>query len=325
MSSVDKSQNSTWSLNQIKSTNTVAQLLDTGNFVLRREDDADPQNYLWQSFDYPTDTLLPGMKLGRDKITNLTRYMTSWKRDDDPSSGDYSFKLDVDGFPEAFLWNREEREYRSGPWNGLRFSGVPEMKPTTILTFSFVMDSSEITYSFGLKNKSLYSRLLVNPSGVLQRYTWLDTRQDWNIFWYAPKDQCDSYKECGVFGVCDTNSSPVCKCMKGFAPKNAQEWYLRDGSDGCVRTTKLNCVDDGFLALKNMKLPESATVALDGGMSIEECGEACRKNCSCTAYGSMDIRGQGVGVRDVGRRSCRSASVRGGGGRPGSVCQGGCC
>ena len=40
--------------------------------------------------------------------------------------------------------------------------------------------------------------------------------------------------------------------------------------------TKLNCVDDGFLVLKNMKLPESAAAAVDGGMCIEEWGEACR-------------------------------------------------
>ena len=55
-----------------------------------------------------------------------------------------------------------------------------------------------------------------------------------------------------------------------FGPKNPQQCYLRDGSDGCVRATKLNCVGDGFLVLKNMKLPESAAAAVDGGMSIEE-------------------------------------------------------
>ncbi|GFZ03154.1 hypothetical protein Acr_15g0017620 [Actinidia rufa] len=56
-----------------------------------------------------------------------------------------------------------------------------------------------------------------------------------------------------------------------FVYKNPQEWYLRDGSDGCVRATKLNGVDDGFLVLKNMKLPESSAASVDGGMCIEAC------------------------------------------------------
>lgn len=42
--------------------NTNAILLDSGNFVLRNG----KSSVLWQSFDNPSDTLLPGMKLGYD-------------------------------------------------------------------------------------------------------------------------------------------------------------------------------------------------------------------------------------------------------------------
>jgi hypothetical protein len=49
--------------------------------------------------------------------------------------------------------------------------------------------------------------------------------------------------------------SPVCRCMKGFAPKNLQAWNLRDESDGWLRNTTLGCERDKFLQLKNMKLP----------------------------------------------------------------------
>jgi hypothetical protein len=43
--------------------NPVAQLLDTGNFVLKNFEDENSDEILWQSFDYPSNTLLPGMKL----------------------------------------------------------------------------------------------------------------------------------------------------------------------------------------------------------------------------------------------------------------------
>ncbi|KAM7523092.1 hypothetical protein LguiA_012994 [Lonicera macranthoides] len=52
-------------------------------------DDLDPQNFLWQSYDYPTDMLLPGMKLKWDRKTKLNWYLSSWKSEDDPSSGNY--------------------------------------------------------------------------------------------------------------------------------------------------------------------------------------------------------------------------------------------
>ncbi|KAL6567468.1 hypothetical protein OROGR_001136 [Orobanche gracilis] len=275
--------------------NTVAELLDNGNLILRREDDESQENYLWQSFDYPTDNLLPGMKLGWDSKTGLNRYLTSWKGPDDPSSGDYSFKLNTSGFPEVYLKNKDVVDYRSGPWNGLRLSGVPEMKASPIFTFIFVMNPDEIYYSFKMNNKSVYSRLIMRHTGALQRLTWIPTSRIWNLFWYAPKDQCDDYRECGVYGICDTNASPVCKCMKGFRPRNPQAWNLRDGSDGCSRERNLDCETDGFLPLKNVKLPECVAAFVDKEMNIDQCREMCWRNCSCRGYSSVDITGGGSG------------------------------
>ncbi|XP_071934963.1 receptor-like serine/threonine-protein kinase SD1-8 isoform X1 [Coffea arabica] len=293
---LDQAANTIWSSNLSRVGNTVAQLLDSGNFILRYTDDADPENYLWQSFDHPTDTLLPGMKLGWDAKTGLNRYLTSWKNADNPSSGDYSFVLDIHGFPECFLMNKGNKSYRSGPWNGLRFSGVPEMKASSpVMTFLFVNTKDEVYYSFELHNASLYSRLVVSYSGSLQRFTWIDDSKIWNLFWYARKDQCDAYKECGNYGVCDTNASPVCNCMQGFEPRNPQAWNLRDGSDGCVRKHKLDCGNDGFLSLHNMKLPESSSTLVVSGMSLADCETMCRKNCSCTAYANSNLTAGGSG------------------------------
>ncbi|XP_052201096.1 receptor-like serine/threonine-protein kinase SD1-8 isoform X2 [Diospyros lotus] len=295
---VDEAANSVvWSSsNQTSSANSsVAQLLDSGNLIVRRENDVDPENYIWQSFDHPTDTLLPGMKLGWDRKSGVNRYITSWKRSDDPSTGDYYFKMDVDGLPEIFLWANQTRIYRSGPWNGLRFSGVPGMNPTYNITFTFELEKDEVFYSFGMDDKSLNSRLTVNSAGVLQRYVWTDSSQNWNLFWYAREDQCDSYMECGVYGICDTDDSLVCKCIHGFEPKNPQAWKLRDGSDGCMRTSKLSCHGDGFLPLKNMKVPETSMAFYNKSMLLSECRQACLSNCSCTAYANMDIRNGGSG------------------------------
>ncbi|TXG47212.1 hypothetical protein EZV62_026506 [Acer yangbiense] len=229
------------------------------------------------------------MKLGWDLRTGFERFITSWRNTDDPSSGDFSFKLDYHGFPEIFLENKQVKTYRSGPWNGLRFSGVPEMKPQNDMDFDFVVDQEEVYYSFNITTENLFSRLIVNKDGILQRLTWIPSRNIWNPFWYAPKDQCDDYRECGPFGVCDTNASPVCKCMRGFQPQFPQAWSLRDGSGGCVRKTDLVCIKDKFLHLKNMKLPETTSAFVDKNMSFRDCAALCFKNCSCTAYAASNI------------------------------------
>ncbi|KAF6154131.1 hypothetical protein GIB67_016383 [Kingdonia uniflora] len=51
--------------------NPVPELLDSGNLVLRDANDGNSTSYLWQSFDHPSDSLLPGMKVGRDIRTGL--------------------------------------------------------------------------------------------------------------------------------------------------------------------------------------------------------------------------------------------------------------
>ncbi|RYQ82307.1 hypothetical protein Ahy_B10g100902 [Arachis hypogaea] len=206
--------------------------------------------------------------------------------------------LDYRGLPEIFLRTNQTIIYQTGPWNGERFSGVPEMDTDThSIVFSFSDDAHGAFYSFSIGNASLLSRLTVtsDSDGELQRRTWIESSESWNKFWYKPADQCDHYRECGPYGVCDNNASPVCTCMKGFSPKNPQAWNLRDGSGGCVRNTDLNCSTDKFLHLENMKLPETSSVFINKSMTLDECGSLCKRNCSCTAYANIDIRNGGSG------------------------------
>lgn len=263
--------------------------------MLRRENDENPENYIWQSFDFPTDTLLPEMKLGWSRKTGNTWFLTSWKNNTDPGSGDYSFKMDIEGFPELVIWKNDTKTSRSGPWTGKMFSGTPEMKGVSIMNFEFLDDPDEIYYSFEMLNKSVYSRVIINYSGILQRYIWVETTKFWNFIWSFPSERCHYYGVCGPFGVCDANVTPKCKCMTGFKPKDQQAWELRDGTGGCERTSDLDCRSDKFLPMKNMRLPDGSKAFIDEKMNLSTCGEICRKNCSCAAYSNMDISGGGSG------------------------------
>ncbi|KAF2309002.1 hypothetical protein GH714_000008 [Hevea brasiliensis] len=94
-----------WSTNvsvEVTETDTcVAQLLDSGNLILVQEMS---KRVVWESFDHPTDTHLPGMKLGLNRKTGIHQFLTSWRSADDPGTGDYSLQVNPKGSPQVILY-----------------------------------------------------------------------------------------------------------------------------------------------------------------------------------------------------------------------------
>lgn len=73
--------------------NSIATLENDGNFMVRELDsDGSTKRVLWQSFDYPKDTLLPGMKLGMNFKTQHKWMLTSWLTDKITAPGAFSIE-----------------------------------------------------------------------------------------------------------------------------------------------------------------------------------------------------------------------------------------
>ncbi|KAK3424091.1 hypothetical protein EUGRSUZ_F00872 [Eucalyptus grandis] len=276
--------------------NPVAQLLDTGNLVVREHTNLNSDDYSWQSFDHPSDTLLPSMKLGWDLKIGLERRLTSWKSMDDPSSGDYSYRLNIHGLPQVELVSLGSgKKYRTGLWNGLQFSGS-SMAPSEVTTPVFFYGANEIYFVYGARKSEFITRVLVNHSGSLQVYVASKRSNVWNIMYSLPNDKCDTYGTCGANSICRINRSPICDCLKGFVPKSLEEWDLLNWSGGCTRRITTNCSkEEGFLKLAKVKLPDMLKFWMNKNMSLEECQVECLKSCPCTAYANSDIRGGGSG------------------------------
>ncbi|XP_074307614.1 receptor-like serine/threonine-protein kinase SD1-8 isoform X2 [Silene latifolia] len=290
-----------WKTNQtngVKLVNPVLQLLDSGNLVMREAGDPNPANFIWQSFDYPTDTLVPGQKLGWNRRTGLVRVLTSWRDPEDPGTGNFSFLVDYNGDPELYLKNVDQIIHRSGPWVGNRFSGVPEMGlANQDFNFTFFTSADEVYYTISLLDCCrVHTRLVVTFEGLIVRWIWLPCATQWIMFWHARKDPCDDFDLCGPYGICNVSESFHCKCPNGFMPKNSNAWGLTDWSNGCFRNTRLDCDSDGFLPLDNIKLPKTSNVFVDTSSSLDQCRDMCKKNCSCTAYAnSKFVNGVGSG------------------------------
>ncbi|XP_065637681.1 G-type lectin S-receptor-like serine/threonine-protein kinase At4g27290 [Quercus suber] len=288
-----------WVANRLYPINDSSGLLMINGSGVTDERDENLRVSSWESFDYPTDTFLPGMKCGWDLKKGINRLFTAWKKPDDPSPGDLThgiLEMGIHSYPEIYVWKGNKKFYRSGPWNGLRFSGSPDLKPNPVYDYYFVSNENEVYFTYTLKNKSLISRVVVNQtSHTRDRYIWIETEKVWKVYSSIPRDYCDSYGPCGANGNCILTASPVCQCLKAFKPKSPELWSLMEWSQGCVRNKPLSCHTDGFVKFVDLKLPDTTYSWVNKSMSLEECRVKCLKNCSCMAYTNSDISGGGSG------------------------------
>ncbi|XP_034927094.1 G-type lectin S-receptor-like serine/threonine-protein kinase RKS1 isoform X2 [Populus alba] len=271
--------------------NCEAQLLDSGNFILIRKRS---RKIVWQSFDYPTNILLPGMKLGLDRKLGIDRFLTSWRSADDPGIGDFSFRIKPNGSPQMFLYKGTKPINRSPPW--------PWRSQMGLYKSTFVNDPDEIYYVYTVPDDSFLLRLIVDHPGHVKVLTWRENDGQWKEYWTSPQFQCHYYRHCGAFSTCElANVNEFgCACLPGFEPKYPLEWSRRDGSGGCVRkrlhTSSVCQHGEGFVKVENVVLPESsAAVWVDMSQSLADCEVQCKRNCSCSAYAIIAIPGKKYG------------------------------
>ncbi|KAK9005023.1 hypothetical protein V6N11_042471 [Hibiscus sabdariffa] len=254
----------------------VAQLLDSGNFVVKDRNDSDPESFLWQSFDYPCDTFLPGMKIGRNFVTGFDRHLSSWKSEEDPAPGLYTIRIDPHGVPQFVLKKGPEILFRAGSWNGVYFSGRSVTKANPVYSYEFVLNKNEVSFKYETRNSSIFSRYLMNPAGLVHRSIWNERKNDWEVFSVAQADQCSIYAYCGSYATCNTIETPPCKCLEGFKRRSASSVDLSsvNWSDGCTRRTPLACdARDRFLRKTALKIPDTSKSWADISIDLKDCGQ----------------------------------------------------
>ncbi|PON92115.1 S-receptor-like serine/threonine-protein kinase [Trema orientale] len=259
---------------------TDLKLLENGNLVLLTAEDT----VSWQSFDYPTDTWLPGMNL------TTSKGLTSWRTLSDPSPGLYSLRLRPDYSEFELIFNGSKPYWSTGNWTGKAFANVPEMMVPYIYKFHFD-DPFKPTASFGFTEAALDSglsppltRFQIHHSGQLMQYTWSPQTENWNTFWLEPDSTCRVFGSCGKFGLCNSLAEKPCKCLTGFEPVNQLSWDNGDYSDGCRRRANdvVSCEksDDGFEQIGAMSLEEGTKVE-SFNSSFDLCQKTCLENCTC--------------------------------------------
>ncbi|KAE8125446.1 hypothetical protein FH972_020253 [Carpinus fangiana] len=231
---------------------TYARLLDTGNLVLKNR----TSHILWQSFDHPTNTILPGMKV-KDAKTGWS--LTSRESYASPYPGGFSLQY-LGSRKELILMEKSEAYWSSS------LSGV--------LADIFVIDGDYITLRSNYTNIDI-RRIWLDISGnlITESGTYGPYKSD-NL-----TTSCGAYPACGEFSICKETADAVfkCDCLPGFKAYPDR---------GCMRNTYLSCSDgvqkDGFLRMSNVFLPTGHYGS--DGENISGCESACLNRCSCIGY-----------------------------------------
>ncbi|KAL0757762.1 hypothetical protein Bca101_095430 [Brassica carinata] len=263
---------------------TWVQLMDTGNLRLQ-----DNREILWESFKHPYNSFLPVMTFGINNRTGENLNLTSWRSYTDPSTGNYTAGISLLPFPQIIIWKRNVTIWRSGPWNGQIFIGLPDSISLLFLDGFNVSNDNQGTFLISYATDSFMHHFNLDPDGALYMRSWNTSTRAWTVDAIIPSTTCDAYNRCGPFASCGLQEVPPCKCVKGYVPRNSTEWNRGIFTSECVRRVPLKCnvstggggKGDGFYKMQKMKLPANVEKSV---ANEKDCPKVCLENCSCTAY-----------------------------------------
>ncbi|KAL7250105.1 hypothetical protein ACSBR1_012161 [Camellia fascicularis] len=130
-------------------------------------------------------------------------------------------------YPQNILSRGFVELFRTGPWNGIGFSGRPNLKPDTIFRYEVVYTEEVVYYHYELLS-SVVSRFALSHNGVVERWIWIDRTQEWCSGYKMPHlrnswfDRNMTLRECKI--VCLKNYSLY--GLRKFRHKKRWKWLL---------------------------------------------------------------------------------------------------
>lgn len=153
---------------QLVARNASVTLLDTGNLVLRElRTDGSVKRVLWQSFDYPTDTLLPGMKLGINLKTGHRWSLTSWRNDELPAEGLFTLVGGFKGTSQMVIMRQGNVHWTSGPWQDNDYNNTDLQSSGPDVRFYYVSNEMEQSFTYLTRTYDSYPDLRMHQNGQL--------------------------------------------------------------------------------------------------------------------------------------------------------------
>ncbi|KAL1542091.1 G-type lectin S-receptor-like serine/threonine-protein kinase LECRK3 [Salvia divinorum] len=273
-----------------------------GRLILRRRQGQDED-----SFDHPTNTLLPGQRLppGKEIFSSAS--------DTDYGRGIFRLKMQTDGFLVQYPINTLDIHpyaYYAQPPNGA-------------VNVSLNLDSDGRLYqlngSFPLRNitnggfptQGYVNLMRLDVGGIFRVYSLSLGNLTMTRRWSSTDDECAPKGFCGINSFCILmDSVPVCQCIPGFVSVQAD-----NHTAGCSRSFSVQGCPEINDRLKYDMRRVDNTEWEDNSYetmftSEEECSKACLDDCNCETafYKDGQCKKQRLPLR-FGRRSLDSSNM----------------
>ncbi|KAL5770390.1 hypothetical protein ACOSP7_014544 [Xanthoceras sorbifolium] len=238
-------------------TKVTAILQDSGNFVLREATSGGiAEQILWQSFDSPTDSFLPGMKLGINHETGQKWSLTSWLTASVPTPG--AFTLEWIPLERQLVVKRR----------GVKF------------------------WTSGVLNNSAFKNLAILSSGDMTDYNFIEvsnTDEEYLTFKIVPDGPpFPGWVNATVLSLENDGIMVRQKLLGGF-----DIIYECDGTStesGCERWEGPKCRSHGEKFQKKEVVYDNSvpnSVDYNKSLSFGDCLDICWNNCTCFGTGNV--------------------------------------
>ncbi|XP_022937630.1 G-type lectin S-receptor-like serine/threonine-protein kinase LECRK3 [Cucurbita moschata] len=288
--------NQVWSANSPSDNRTLvsyAAMLDTGNFVLASND----SQILWQSFDEPTDTILPSQIMNQKSLI-ASQSATNF------SEGRFQFSMQSDGnlvlntriAPLGALGTA----YWASDTVNSGFQLVFNLSGSVYISAKNGTIISNLTSSSSYSNEGFYHRAILDYDGVFSQYVYPKSEnatpegKSWiSLSDFIPSNICDRIVGglgsgvCGYNSYCETdeNHRPCCKCPQGYRrvdPKDEMKGCSPNFVPQTCEDSDLEANKFDFSVIDNADWPKIDYMGYSGE-DEDWCRTACLNDCFCAA------------------------------------------
>ena len=270
-----------WTTNTFSLSLVQLSLYNSGNLVLRNMEGV----ILWQSFDFPTDTLLPEQQLTKNTKLVSSRSQTNY------SSGFYQFFFDNDNILRLIFNGHDvSTVYWPYPWllsweaGRSAFNSSRNAVLNSLGNFSSSDNFNFMSADYGIE---LHRKLTLGYDGNIRLYSWgwseEEQTQTWVVSWQAIQNPCTIHGVCGANSLCKyvASSHRKCTCLPGYKMKNRTDW-----SYGCEPEFDLlprNKNESAFLLLSHVEF-YGYDFGSFPGYTLDQCTDLCLRLQNCEGF-----------------------------------------
>ncbi|WMV53828.1 hypothetical protein MTR67_047213 [Solanum verrucosum] len=243
-----------------------ASMLDMGNFVLYDSD----RNVIWQSFDNPTNTLLPGQHI------SAGQELFSSASEADDSFGIFRLEMQHDG---------------------------------NLVQYPVACRLRNLTRGGYRRERTIIYMMKIDADGILRVYSHSLNQQNSSVIWSSTDDRCIPKGLCGHNGFC-TNIDDQAKCLRlpGFDFVMPGNWSA--GCERNFPTETCQLKENYDMRTVENTVSEDSTYVVLGGTTKEDCEQPCLQDCNCEAalFKDRECRKQRLPLR-YGRRDLGNSNL----------------